>query len=93
MNRIALATLITLAGCTKPDVPPPAVRVVTVERVVEVQKPCAVTIPVRPAPLAKPLPVDAVSLAAVLALKLGEWSAPGAYGDRADAALKRCAKP
>lgn len=84
-----IALLLSACGA---GTPPPAVEIRTVTRTVEVAKPCPVTKPARPAPLAKPFPTDAVALAATLALKLGEWSAPGGYGDRADAALDTCLK-
>lgn len=87
VSPIALL-LSACAGTT----PPPAVEIRTVTRTVEVAKPCPVTKPIRPAPLAKPLPTDGVALAALLGLKLGEWSAPGGYGDRAEAALDTCLK-
>ena len=80
-----------LAGCGPR--PEPGVRVETVEVLVEVQKPCPVTKPARPAPLAKPLPTDAVQLAALLAGKLLEVMGPGGYVERADAAIERCVKP
>ena len=86
MRILPLALL--LAACAK--TPPPAVEVRTVVKTVEVQKPCAVTIPARPAPLPAVLPTNAVQLAALLGAKLAEWSGPGKYGDRAEAALRRC---
>lgn len=67
----------------------PAVRVRTVEVVKEVQRPCAVTKPVRPAPIG-PLPADAVQLAAVLGAKLIEFAGPGGYAERAERALTIC---
>lgn len=84
--------LILLAGCAGSN-RPPAVQIRTVEVVREVMRPCAVTVPQRPEPLARPLPTDAVALAAVALAKLAEWSAPGKYGERADAALRTCTKP
>lgn len=68
----------------------PAVEVRIVEKLVEVQKPCPVQKPDRPAPLARPLPGDSTQLAALLALKLADWAGPGGYGDRAEMALNRC---
>lgn len=85
--RLLFAALL-LAGCAR--TPPPAVEVRTVRQTVEVQRPCPVTIPKRPAPLARPLPGDAVALAATLGEKLSEWAGPGGYGDRAQRALERC---
>ena len=67
----------------------PGIEVRTVEKVVEVQKPCPGKPPVRPAALG-PLPSNlAGALAATLA-KLAEWSAPGKYGDQAEAYFKAC---
>lgn len=90
MNRPILASLLALAACTKPGTPPPAVEVRVVEKIVEVPKPCPVTRPPRPAKLALPLPADAVQLAATIAAKLAEYSAPGGWADRMDTALGRC---
>jgi len=61
-------------------------------RLLSVAEPCPVTKPARPAPLAQPLPSDAVQLAAVLGSKLLEWSGAGGYGDRASDALDTCIK-
>ncbi|AHE55992.1 hypothetical protein [Sphingomonas sanxanigenens] len=72
--------------------PSPGIRVETVEVVREVQRPCPVTPPVRPAPLERPLPADAAALAALLGARLAEWAGPGGYGDRAAAALAICTK-
>ncbi|AHE52588.1 hypothetical protein [Sphingomonas sanxanigenens] len=89
MNRTAaLAGLSLLAGCS--STPPPAVAVRTVEVVREVQRPCPVTPPPRPAPLDRPLLADAAALAALLGARLAEWAGPGGYGERADAALMLC---
>lgn len=93
MKALSIATLFALTACATTGAPPPAVQIRTVTRTVEVSKPCPVTKPVRPAPLARPLPTDAVALAAMLGSKLLEWSGPGGYGDRADAAIGQCTKP
>lgn len=85
---LTLGFALTACGATTP---PPAVEIRTVEVIKEVQRPCPVTKPKRPDPLPRPLPTDSVQLAALLGLKLAEWSAPGGYGDRADAALTICA--
>jgi hypothetical protein len=63
----------------------------TVEK--EVQRPCPVTVPTKPAPLAKPLPSDPARLVDLLTAKLIEWAGTGGYGERADDALKVCTKP
>lgn len=91
MKRILILAAL-LAGCTHPDAAPPAIEVRTQTVTVEVQKPCPVTMPDRPGKLAQPLPIDAVQLAAVLALKLAEYAGPGGYADRADAAIETCIK-
>lgn len=76
-----------LAACAHDE---PGVRVVTQTVVKEVQRPCAATKPKRPDPLARPLPVDPVQLAALLAAKLAEYALPGGYADKADAAIELC---
>lgn len=63
----------------------------TVDR--EVPRPCPVTKPVRPAPLARPLPTDPGALVSLLAAKLKEWAGAGGYGERAEAAITTCTKP
>ena len=82
-----------LAGCATKGPLPPAVEIQTVTVTKEVMRPCPVTIPQKPALLARPLPKDAVQLAALLAAKLIEWAGPGGYGERADTALKTCTAP
>lgn len=91
--RYSLALALLLTGCAHTATSGPAVetKIVTVTK--EVQKPCPVTPPVRPAPLARPLPTDAVALAALLGEKLGEYAFPGGYADKADSAIKRCITP
>jgi hypothetical protein len=88
-----LAVLLALAGCSGRVAPPaPGIQVREVVRTVEVQRPCVATIPERPAKLGV-LPKDAIALVAVLGAKLAEWSGAGGYGERADAAIRRCTKP
>jgi len=84
--------VISLAGCGSRIAPPPAVEIRTVTKTVEVQRPCPVTQPARPARLAKPLPTDAVKLAATLGAALAAYTAPGAWADRMEAALGQCTK-
>lgn len=91
MKRLILATCIALSGCA--GNPPPAVEVRTVTRTVETMRPCAVTPPVRPAKLARPLPSDPVALAAAVTLKLMEYDSPGGFADKALAAIGQCTKP
>jgi hypothetical protein len=85
----ALAALVS--GCGG-HVAAPGERVVyrTVEK--EVPRPCPVARPVRPSPLARPLPEDAGALVSLLAGKLAEWAGPGGYGERAEAAITVCTK-
>lgn len=85
--------LLALAGCAKPDPTPPATKVQVVREVVEVQRPCSVTIPARPSPLARPLPNDAEKLAAILGAKLEEYAGAGRFADRVMDALARCTRP
>ena len=89
MRMILIAALL-LAGCG--TTPKPAVEVRTVEVVKEVQRPCASTKPDRPESLPQPLPSDARQLVALLTAKLLEWSGPGKYADRAEAAIDECTK-
>jgi len=93
MRYLIIIATIALTACSKEALPPPPVdhQVVTVTK--EVQRPCNVKVPVRPAPLALPLPTDLGQLVAVLGAKLAEWSGPGKYGDRARDALAICTKP
>lgn len=91
MRRYFVAVLL-LAGCARTNVPP-AVEIRTVTKTVEIQRPCAVSIPARPTKLARPLPTDGTALAAILGAKLLELMGPGGYVDHADAALKTCTKP
>lgn len=79
-----------LAACGADTGARPAVQIKTVERVVEVAKPCPVRTPTRPAKLDRPLPADSVALAALLGAKLLEYDGPGGFADRALAALNTC---
>lgn len=89
---LALAPVALLAACATTQTSPPAVEIRTVIKTVEVAKPCPVQAPVRPSPLARPLPNDAVALAALLGAKLSEWAAPGGFGDQALKAIDTCQK-
>jgi len=93
MRYAALPLVTLLCACATKPPTPPAVQVQTVTKVVEVQRPCPVTVPRRPEPLPQPLPTDLFKLATLLGAKLAEWAGPGMYGDRADAALQACVKP
>lgn len=90
-SRVLLAAFpLLLAACGANPNARPAVEIRTVERVVEVAKPCPVTKPDRPAKLSRPLPSDSVALAALLGAKLLEYDGPGGFADRALAALNTC---
>lgn len=91
LSILEIVALVALSGCA--GSPPPAVEVRTVTVTKEIQRPCAVTIPARPAKLSRPLPSDPVALAAALTLKLMEYAAPGGFADKATAALTTCTKP
>lgn len=94
MYRVILASCLPLSACGAADTGArPAVEIKEVVRTVEVAKPCPVTKPDRPAKLARPLPADAVALAALLGAKLLEVMGPGGYVDRADAAISQCVQP
>lgn len=90
ISILETVALFLLTACATDQ---PGIQVKTVEVVKEVQRPCPGVKPVRPAALAKPLPTSLEALAAALAAKLAEWSAPGQYGDKADAVLTRCLTP
>ncbi len=92
MRRIAIATLSLLSACaTTPKPCPPSIpKVETVEVVRTVAKPCPVTQPVKPAPLAKPLPTKSDALIAVLVEKLAEYAGQGGYAERAEQAIASC---
>lgn len=69
----------------------PAIQTRIQDRIVEVQKPCPVQIPERPAPLTQEdLASNAVDTALILTARLLEWQGPGGYGDRANSALEIC---
>lgn len=94
MKRILPATIFLLSACTSDGQDAhPAVDMHTVTVVRETMRPCPVTIPQRPAKLASPLPPDGVALAAELALKLAQYSGPGAWADQMEARLRTCVKP
>lgn len=90
MTRFPLILALGLGLSACAGKPKPAIDIKFVEVVVEVQKPCPGEKPVRPAPLARPLPSDLGQLAATLAKKLAEYSDPGNYADQADAFVDRC---
>lgn len=87
----AACILLSAWSCTPPQSAGTKVIYQTVEK--EVTRPCPVTRPERPAPLAKPLPKDPARLLDLVVAKLTEWAGPGGYGERADAAIVTCTKP
>lgn len=87
-----IGLLLITTSCGTGVTPPPAVEVRTVVKTVEIAKPCPVSKPARPARLAKPLPTDAIKLAATLGAALAQYTAPGAWADRMEAALNTCLK-
>ncbi|WP_305096497.1 hypothetical protein [Croceibacterium aestuarii] len=92
MNRLlALPVLLLTLPAAMCDTPEPGIEVRTVTKVVEVQKPCPGTVPVRPAPLGK-LPTDLAALAAALGAKLAEYAGEGQYADQAQAYFETCSK-
>jgi hypothetical protein len=86
--RWSVFSALLLAGCA--DGPRP-VKVVVQEKIVEVQRPCPVTVPARPAPIGA-LPANARDALRIAAAKLLEFAGPGGYADKADAALVICTK-
>jgi hypothetical protein len=92
-RTITLAFPFCLAACsTTPKPCPPAQlpKVETIEVVRTVAKPCPVTQPIKPAPLAKPLPTKSDALIAVLVEKLAEYAGQGGYAERAEQAIASC---
>jgi hypothetical protein len=92
MKKWIAALALLGAGCAgRPESAGTNVVYRTVDK--EVARPCPVTKPQRPAPLARPLPADPGALVSLLAAKLKEWAGPGGYGDRADEAIGVCTRP
>lgn len=87
MKRLAILLPLAAAACGGNE--RPAVKVETVERVVEVQKPCPADAPIEPEPIG-PLPTDAIQLAATLGAKLLEFTGPGQYVDQAKLYFRMC---
>lgn len=88
---LVLVLTLALLACDLPR-PEPATKVVYQDVVKEVPRPCPVTVPKRPGPLARPLPESSARLIDLLTAKLYEWAGEGKYGDQADAALRTCTK-
>lgn len=89
-STIASLSLLSACAATPKPCPPALPKIETIEVVRTVAKPCAVTKPAIPAPLARPLPVGSDALIAVLVEKLAQWSGEGGYGERASAAIDEC---
>lgn len=86
MRSLVFSIALLLAGCATGPRP---VKIETVERVVEVQRPCPVAKPARPAKVGT-LPANVLDTVKLLAAKLLEYAGPGGYADKADAALTLC---
>jgi hypothetical protein len=84
---IASLALAILTACQSTQ---PGVEVRVVEVIREVPMPCAGEVPERPLPFVKPTGEGLEALAAALAAKLGEFSLPGRYADRAEAYFAAC---
>lgn len=93
MKRLTLATGLLISGCATDGGSPPAVQIRTVEVVKEVPRPCPVKAPPRPPAMSRPLPSDAIALAAALALQLSLYTAPGGWADKMTSALDKCLSP
>jgi hypothetical protein len=87
------AVVTTLAGCGGGPPESAGTKVVYQRVEVPVPRPCPVTRPAKPSPLARPLPIDPARLVDLLAAKLLELMGPGGYVERADAAIVTCTKP
>jgi hypothetical protein len=86
--RWLVFSALLLAGCGHTQ---QGVRIETVEVVKEVQRPCPVTAPERPAPVGA-LPSNARDALRIVSAKLLEYVGPGGYADRADSAIGICTK-
>ena len=84
---IQALALLALSACNHTQ---PGVEVRTVEKIVEVQRPCPAVRPERPPPLGK-LPEHAQAALAAALAALAAYSAPGMYADQADAWFDACA--
>jgi len=84
---LSFAMLAALTACSNPT--PPATQIKIQRETVEVVRVCPIELPRRPAPIGV-LPSDLQKLTAALGAKLLEWSGPGGYGDRVEAAHGAC---
>jgi hypothetical protein len=97
MRTIIIVAAALLAGCAGRPVPV-ATEIKTVVQKVPVRARCpaadvyAALKATRPKPLAsQPMPATAQERTARTTAQLGRYEAPGGWGDRAEAALDRCA--
>ncbi len=87
-RAMILVAALALSGCAHGRAP---VDVRVQERLVEVQRPCPVTVPARPAPIdPDTLPADARDALRIVTAKLLEYAGAGGYADRAEAAIAVC---
>lgn len=86
MKRLAILAPLALAACQHNQ---PGIEIRTVEKIVEVQRPCPATAPERPAPLGE-LPEHAQQALAQALAALAAYSAPGMYADQAEAWFQIC---
>lgn len=90
LTAIAVAALaLLLTGC--PNRVQNGIEVRTVEVIKEVQVPCPVALPPRPATiLPSGLPEQAQDAVSALYAALLQWQGDGKYADQAEAALRIC---
>lgn len=87
MDYRLIVAMLALSACSQPT--PPATQIKIERETVEVMRVCPETLPRRPASIGV-LPADLQKLAATLGAKLLEWSGPGGYGERVEAAHGAC---
>lgn len=94
MKRLILCLLV--AGCNRAE------PIKTVSQIVHVPTPVACPAPdererlrkMRPVPLrSQPMPTTTVERVSKTAAQLGEYEAPGRWGDQVEAVLDRCSNP
>lgn len=91
MRILIVAPLALIAACNGNNCPPQPIKYVTQKETVEVQRPCEVTIPKRPAALVVKPGDDARAIDLRQKAKLDEWGGPGeSYANLAEAAIRAC---